>query len=401
MSTRSARLIAIFSLLSAGLVGCQDTGAAKDDDGAGSTDGGSDGGDGGDGGGPDYEEGCHILDGGQGFAWVNDAIAAASEGSTIELCAEGGVHQEAIVVSKAVDIIGPGADQLVIEAPTNDTPLVIEAANASVSGLGLAGTRSGLIIQPPEGGAAPTNVAVSDVQVVNMPNWGVLVREATGVQLDDITVVGSGYGGLRVELGAEAQLSNSLLQSNLSYGITVEDAALAVATTEVLQTTPNEEAGDDIAINLYAGDGAEVSSTNSTYANAELANVTAETASLQLSGDLIEGSLYGIEIRQSAATVADTTVDGAVGFGVLVDSTDTVTLTGLDILGDLETGYETDPDAWNIIVADDAGNITSWPVAGVGLISFASDLHWSDSVVSGWHHAGALLLTVEIGRAHV
>jgi hypothetical protein len=382
--------------LAAVAAGCQDVGEDKSESGA-EDPGGTDGsdGDGGDGGGPDYEEGCHILDGGQGFAWLNDAIAAASEGSTIQVCADGGVHEEAVVVSKAVDIIGPGAAQLVLVGPVNEVPLTVTASGATVSGLGIQGTRSGVVIAADEaaGGAPPSDVLLSDIELTELPNWGVRVDGATGVILDDIVVIGGGYGGMLVEQDAEVTLSNSLLQSNATYGIQVQDATLAIQGTEVLQTAPAEDDTDQIAENLHLDEGAVVVSSGSTYSSAEATNIYAAEAELSMTGDVVEGAIVGIELRQATVQLTEVTVDRAFAVGIIADSQEPMTFTDVDVLGDLESNYEEDPTNWNIIEVDDDGNITNWPIGGAGVFAIASDLAWDGGTISGWHNAGALLLT--------
>lgn len=376
-----------------GLAACDDTGGKSDNsDNSGN---GNDGGDGGDGGDVQYEEGCHILDGGQGFAWVNDAIAAASEGATIQLCADASPHEEAIVVNKAVHLIGPGADQLVLSGPINEVPLTISASGASASGFGVDGSRTGILISGLDGGADPVGVAISDVDVVNMPNWGIRVDGATQVTLDSVAIIGNAYGGLFVEGDAEVTLSNAIVQANENFGVTVLGATLHIEDSEVLQTSPSATGATSPGYNLHLDELAEVSSSGTSYADAEDSNIYAGTGSITMSGDLVSGSTVGIQVRQADVDIAETTIENAYAVGLLGDTAGTLVLNAVDIIGDPETSYEEDPNAWNFIEADDAGNITSWPIGGTGLIGFIGDMTWTDSTVTGYHNAGALLIGID------
>ena len=82
--------------------------------------------------GPDYEDGCILVDGSGGYAWIKDAIEVANEGSTIELCPTA-LHEETVVVDKGVHIVGPGSDQFILNAALNDNAITISSSNASFS----------------------------------------------------------------------------------------------------------------------------------------------------------------------------------------------------------------------------------------------------------------------------
>ena len=57
----------------------------------------------------DLEPGCFVVDGGAGYALLNDAISMANDGSTITMDGCDSHHEEVVNVSKPLSIVGPGS----------------------------------------------------------------------------------------------------------------------------------------------------------------------------------------------------------------------------------------------------------------------------------------------------
>ena len=349
--------------------------------------------------GPDYEEGCHILDGGRGFAWVNDAIAVAEPGSTIELCPEGGVHEEAIVVDKAVTLQGPGADVLVLAGPVNEAPLTIVASGATVRGFGLEGTRSGLVVAPADAaGDAPTGVLIEDVQAVGLPNWGVQIIGATGVEVRASELVGNAYGGLVVEDGGEVLVSDSTVQANTSYGLRATGAStLRVRGSQILDTAVGNPEEPTDGYGAFAdGLSTIVTEGDNTWAGHAYMGIVAQEADLDLTGDLVQGGTFGVDLEIGNGIITDVTIEGAYSIGLIaLGATNTLVATGLHITADPEAGAAYTESDWNVIRTDSAGNITRWTLGAMGWLSQMASVSWEDGSVTGYNNAGALFLAAD------
>ena len=108
----------------------------------------------------DYESGCFVVDGGNGFAKLNDAMLFVNTGSTIELNNCESTHEEAVVIEKSVTIIGPSSDLFTLIAPTNEHAFTIQAADVTISGLSIRSTRSGIFTKD------ATNIILEDISVL-------------------------------------------------------------------------------------------------------------------------------------------------------------------------------------------------------------------------------------------
>ena len=73
-----------------------------------------------------YEEGCILVDGDQGFAYLADAYTVVPEGGEITLCE--GTLDETLVITKSVKIVGPGVDLLTWNAPVNQAAIQVQGA---------------------------------------------------------------------------------------------------------------------------------------------------------------------------------------------------------------------------------------------------------------------------------
>ena len=64
-----------------------------------------------------YETGCFTVNADKGYAWLNDAIAAADPGDEITMSTCSGSHEEKVVIDKSITIIGNGSSSSVFVAP--------------------------------------------------------------------------------------------------------------------------------------------------------------------------------------------------------------------------------------------------------------------------------------------
>ncbi len=373
------------------LAACADKGASEN--GSGTTDPNGTTDDSGDPG-PSYDEGCILVDGAGGYAWITDAIEVASEGSVIELCAGEGVHEERVVVNKGVTIQGPGSDQLVLQAPTNEYGISITASNVTLSGVTLSTSRTGARIAPEEAGATLSDITLSDVAVETAGNWGISVEKSEAVVLENVLLRGNTEGGLSVDQ-AEVTLQDSIVESNIAYGVfATAGGQVTIAGSAIVGTLTSDETSYPDGHGVYATDGASIISMSSEYVGNAFVNVFADDADLSMTDDILNLGLYNI-----AAILGDVTLDGLTvtdGYfhGIYVVTPQPVSMTNLMVSGS-ETNTVNVPDAtWN---ADDgSGNANQ---NGTALFLAGDDILLSDSTIEGYNNAGAFVVPYEGGRA--
>jgi len=356
-----------------------------------------DGGDTGDTG-PDYEDGCILVDGAGGYAWINDAIAVADNGSTIELCAAA-LHEEAVVVDKSVHIVGPGSSELILNAPINENAITITASNASFSGVSINTTRSGVVVAAGAGEPELSNIALSDIQVVAAPNWGISIEKAGGVVLDGVLMVGNGsegasYGGVSVD-DAEVTATDSLFQNNIGYGIfATNGAAVHVSGSDFVATQPSDMDNITDGHGLYGTEGASLSTEGNLFNGNVFINVYADQADLEMTGDDIDGGLYGVAAIAGATDLSDLTVDDAYFHGIIAVSPLPITMSGLAVTGGAATTIDVPDDTWNV---DDGSG--SSDQRGTAIYVASDDILISDSAFVGYNNGGAMVLPYESGTA--
>ncbi len=324
-----------------------------------------------------YESGCITVDGAGGYAWVNDAIAVADAGSTINLCAAA-AHEEAIVIDKPVAIVGPGTDAFVLVAPTNTHGVTFAAGadGASLSGIAVSTTRSGVLIEGVSG------AQVADVQVVEAGNWGVSLEGSEDAVLEGLDLLGNGYGGISVD-DASVTIRDSELTQNIFYGIHATDgAAVTLENVSVSSTTYTGTATDLDGIGVFLEGYSSLDSSGGTFAANDVVQVWGDTADLTLSGDVLTGGVYGIVAIENDVVAEDVTITDAYSIGLYdVGSTATLQFSGV-ISGDPALTAEVGDSEWG-------GE--KYGITGVGALVLASEATITDTTVSGYNHAGMLL----------
>ena len=343
--------------------------------GGGSDDTGGTGEGGGEGGGITYEEGCITVDGGGGYAWINDAITVADEGSTINLCASS-THEEEVIVDKGVSIVGPGAGEFLLVAPTNTNGFTITADGATLSGVGIDSTRNGIAIV----GAA--GVDITGVEVVAAGNWGISAEDATGLTLSDSALVGNGYGGISVD-GGEVVATGMELTANTAYGaFATNGGVLRMEASSISDTAPTDPDNAQDGFGAYGEEGARLTLSGNTWTNNLFAAVRTEEADAFLDGETISGSAYGVILRLGDISIADVSIEGVSVMGALLVTLGDLNVVGLDVATDPELSVSYAYNDWG---SGDSG------VNGTGVVAVA-DIATIDQVsISGFNNCGLLI----------
>lgn len=364
-----------FFILGLGLLGL--TSACGDAAGEGEGNSGGDGGDGGgsDSGDIDYEEGCHLVDGAGGYAWINDAIAVADPGSTIELCAANPLHEEEILVDKAVSIVGPGNGALILNGPTNTYTVTITASGASLSGVTINSTRHGIVVD------GASNVSISNVEVIGAGQWGVKLEDVTDASLDGVTALGNAYGGINLA-GGSASVTGATLTGNTAYGVLVtEGGALTLSESEISGTiySDPEEVSDGHGV--YVSDGGSAALENNSISDNFFVGVFADSGDVSLSGDQIDGSLYNVVGILGDVSIAGATLTNGAYNGVFVSNQGTVSVTDSTVSTDPELSIDVPYNEWG----GDNG------INGCGIFAVGNTVAIADTTVSGFNNCGILV----------
>lgn len=352
-------------LLPLALLGCGDKDGGSDNGGTADDTGG---------GGPSYEEGCITVDGGGGYAWINDAVEVASEGSTIELCASTG-HEEAVVVDKGVSIVGPGSDQFLLLAPTNEMGITIAASGVSLSGVSVDSTRSGVVVDEGAGGSL-TGVSLEDISVVGAGNWGLKTTNAE-VTATDLELSENAYGGLSVD-GGSVTVDASTLADNMAYGIKgTDDAVVTLTNSTISGTTWTDETNPEDGHGVYLDESATLITTDNEITGSSFINILGEGANIDLSGDTLDGGYYSAVLFTGAVSVSGVTATNAINAGFFFSTEQAIEVVDVTVT--------TDPEA-SANMAYDSFGVDGFQ--GAGMLLFSPEVTVDTAFLGGWNNAG-------------
>ncbi len=317
---------------------------------------------------PTYESGCIDADG-TGFAYLQDAVDAASDGATITLC---GNLDEAVVVSgKAVTIVGNGAASTTWSGPTNTVPLTVQnGGSATVRDLTFASTRSGVMVT---GGY----LSLTDVHIPAAGGYGIESIEGT-VDATRVEITDPPWGGVRMTGGA-LTFADGLIDGGTTAGILGEDGAELAVTGSVIQNTDFVDDGSgSIAdgFGISAIGGSSLTTSNNTLLNNILCAIYVEDSTADLSGDIAGVDAGGLQY-----------------LGLYFNNAE-VTGTGLDISGAYQWtvySFSTTLELANTsLVADPALSLPSsfGSTGSMGLVQVDGQATLTNSSVSGHNSAG-------------
>ncbi len=333
-----------------------------------------------------YEEGCITVDGEGGYKWLNDAIDVAEEGATIELCE--GEYEEAVVVSKAVSIVGAGSALTLWNAPTNQAAFSIEPAEgaSSLSGVGLNGvgitsTRSGIEVE------AAQNVTLTDIHANAVANYGISCEDAQ-VTISDSLFEANEWGAVLAD-GGQVTVLDSVFTGNISFGVKAEAGAeIAVqgsSFTGTLYTDHGDGSVDD-GFPIFGDEGGGIALSGNSFADNEILSVyAANSGPVTMDGDQIRGGQYGIFQAYGDLSLTDVRIVDATEFGVyyVAPAGGTLLAEGLEVSGDPE------------VVGNYSLN-TNNP-SSVGVLAQGNDITIRNSTINGYNDFGMHLSSYDSG----
>ena len=263
-----------------------------------------------------YESGCFVVDGGDGYKYLNDAIAVADVGSQISpVGCDSNEHEEKIIIDKAVRLVGIGQDRFTLVAPVNEAAITIQSEGVEISDLAISSTRSGIVIE------SGSDVNLHDLTISNVGNYAIKSIEST-TELADLTLWMNGDGAIQID-GGSVTASGLDLEGNTGVGIAVDGgSSLTLSDSRISETQPTDMNAITDGFGVYVTNSSSFTSDNNTYTGNVLMGVQAVNGTISLSNDTVSGSLStGVWAEGTGGMYLDTvTVEGNLTYGIVNQS---------------------------------------------------------------------------------
>lgn len=318
----------------------------------------------------EYDAGCITIDGGGGYANINDAITVASEGAVIELC--DGTYEEAVIVDKAVTLRGASVDGTFLNGPGTELPLTITATGVTVENLVVTSARTAVDLK------SGSESTLSMLTIAAAGSWGIAASDATAV-ITGLTVIEPASGGVQVS-GGSVSIADSSFEYPGAYGIDItDDAVVSVTNTTITGTvTLTDDLSDGYAVQI---DGASLTMTGSTVAGADAMGIYANQSDIVLVDTSFQDAAFlAIFAFDSMFDLSGVTVTGSLLQGIYAQGP-SFTMSDSTIVGDSELSCSYLYEEWG-----QSGN----PWCG-GLLVAADTIELSEVSVSGYNNYGMLL----------
>ncbi len=299
-----------------------------------------------------YEPGCILVDGEGGYALLEDAQTVASEGSTLSLSECPSPFTQTLLVTKNdLSIVGPGADLMTWEAPVNEPALTIQAGGVTVRGFTVTSTRNGIEIES-------ADATLSELAFVDIPNTAIKASNSA-LTVTDSSFTAPQYGGISVS-GGTATISGNTFTDPLAFAVRSSEGAVVTVTGNAVSGTLYTDATNVVdGFALFGDGGSLITEDNQLVDN--FVGVYVEQGDLTMTGDAIEGGLYGIFAQLGAIDVREVSTLDCYTLGMyLVAQTDDVVVQDVTITGTPELVWDTtdaDASTWSgggMVVATDA-----------------------------------------------
>ena len=319
-----------------------------------------------------YEEGCILVDGDQGFAYLADAYTVVPEGGEITLCE--GTLDETLVITKSVKIVGPGVDLLTWNAPVNQAAIQVQgAAQVQISGVGFTSTRNAVEIEGSSG------VTLSDVSFDSVGNTAIKVIDSEDVIIENATFTTPAYGAVSVE-GGSATVRGSVMESPVGFGVYAQDGAKVTVETSTISGTVYTNADEGLidGFALWAVGGSTLTTNGNTLTD-NVVQVWGDDADISLSGDVLTGGFYGVVHTLGAFSIEGSTVQDAYWTALRIITPDDILIANTDIIGTPE------------LVAADPYNFTNY-IGGGATLATDGTITISDVNLTGYNALGMIVL---------
>lgn len=281
-----------------------------------------------------YEDGCIVVDGGRGYAKIEDAVTVAPDGAVITLCDK--TTGAIVVADKAVTITGLGVGASSWTPPVNEPAITVSGGGSvTISGVTFAeNTRSGVLV---DGGT----FTGTSLQILSPDNYGV---ESHGgdVTLDGVEVTEATWGAFEVD-GGSFSLANGVVSAASAFGVHATNKADVTVKTTTFSATTAVDGNDlsdgslDDGFAIAADDSAIVRTDGNTFVGNLLGDVFAVgNATVDLKNDTSTGALISLWFDSATAKVTGYTATDYLQYGIVAQGQLPLELTDVT----LETTHE-------------------------------------------------------------
>jgi hypothetical protein len=319
-----------------------------------------------------YDQGCITVDGGGGYAHINDAITVAPEGAVIALC--DGTYEEAVIIDKAVTLRGASVAGTLLNGPGADIPLTITATGVTVENLVITSARTGVDLK------SGSEATLSMITVAESGSWGVSATDATAV-ITGLTVVEPAAGGVQVS-GGTVSIADTSLEYPGAFGVDITDDAVVTITNTTITGTVmlSDDVTDGFAVQI---DGGTLSMSGSTIAGADGMGISATDADITLVDTTIQDAFYiGIYGVESSYDLSGVTLSGSQVQGIYADGS-SFTMASSTVSASVDESCSYPYEDWNVS--------PNGPWCG-GMFVVTDTATLTDVDVSGWNNYGYILV---------
>jgi hypothetical protein len=320
------------------------------------------------------EPGCILVDGGGGYASLNDAIALATNGSVIDLC-DGVLEEEVFVDAKTVTIVGKGIGVSIWTAPSNTAPINVQnGGNATVIGVTIDSTRNGATV-------TDGSLTLTDALLGSIDSYGV---ESTNgvVTLTNVEMSEPAWGGVRA-VDSDLSITGGRIQGATTAGVLVEGGTATITNAVIAGTTYVDDGSGSIAdgYGVWVTTGGEATISGVTFEDNILAAVFAQNSTVNVSDSTVGVTpvgvaFLGLYVDTSTLTATNVDISGIYQWGVYSFASDT-TFAGGTVVADPALSLPSSIDL--------AGNIS---LGSMGAIAVDGTMTIRDSTVSGHNSCG-------------
>lgn len=288
----------------------------------------------------DFEPGCITVDGSGGYAHIADALAVASDGSVLELCA--GTWEENVVVTRSVTLRGAGAGQTFISAPINEVPFTIAAAaepGVTLADFTLSSTVTAIEVD--NGGW----LNVEGVAFESVGARGIYAPGNATLQVSGSTFDAMPWGAIKAG-SSTLTVQDSTFDGCVSYAVHAFDGSDVTfqgnTVTDVAYGEVSSTGTVSDGYSIWLETGASLVTAGNTFTdNAGLTvfHLFADSAAqVTLQGDSFTGGYYGIAQVAGDGTWSDLTFENAYFSAVLFlgSGDDALSVDGLDVVGETD-----------------------------------------------------------------
>ena len=322
------------------------------------------------------ETGCITVNGEvPGFAHLQDAINAATDGDVISVCS--GTYAGSVVIENSLTILGDASATTVLEGDVNEMAVTIrQTEDVTVAGFTVSSTRNGIAVED------ATGVILEDLVVSDSGQTGIQI-ERSEVRIAVSTLTVHPFAAIDAE-ASTVEADGCEIGDIQGYGIRLVESEGSVIDTNIADVSVADDPGDDDGTCILAQDASgPVRVDGATLSTCTRVGVYGLNADLEVTDSGISDCANGIAGigpgPVGSSTVAGNTIDECPLFGVLLTAQDA------SIQGNVLTVSDPGDNTVGIAVGQDDGtfDVSDNEVSGYGRVGIWIQYPLADPAPTG------------------